>query len=78
MARQAALVEEERELRESTEPTRVSVFLTQWTFWHTFSGLPLKPTNVPRLVYRFWLAETDADNSDDGLPSTSNLASRIA
>ena len=42
---------------------------------HTFSGLPLKPTNVPLRVYRFWEAEMEAERRENGLLSTSKRAS---
>jgi hypothetical protein len=41
----------------------------------TFSGLPLKPTNVPLRVYKFWEAEMDAERRENGLLSTSKRAS---
>jgi hypothetical protein len=41
----------------------------------TFSGLPLKPTNVPLRVYRFWEAEMEAERRENGLLSTSKRAS---
>lgn len=37
--------------------------------------MPLKPTNVPLRVYRFWEADIEAERSEKGLPSTSNRAS---
>jgi hypothetical protein len=37
--------------------------------------LPLKPTNVPLRVYRFWEAEMEAERSENGLLSTSKRAS---
>ena len=40
-----------------------------------FSGLPLKPTNVPLRVYRFCDAEMDAERREKGVPRTSNRAS---
>lgn len=42
---------------------------------HTFSGFPLSPTRVPRLVYRFWDAESDTESREYGEPTTSNFAS---
>ena len=41
----------------------------------TFSGLPLKPTNVPLRVYKFWEAEIEAERRENGLLSTSKRAS---
>lgn len=41
----------------------------------TFSGFPLKPTNVPLRVYKFWEAEMDAERRENGLLSTSKRAS---
>jgi hypothetical protein len=41
----------------------------------TFSGLPLKPTNVPLRVYKFWEAEMEAERRENGLLSTSKRAS---
>ena len=41
----------------------------------TFSGLPLKPTNVPLRVYRFWEAEMEAERRENGLLRTSKRAS---
>jgi hypothetical protein len=41
----------------------------------TFSGFPLTPTNVPRLVYSCCDADNETDKREYGAPSTSNLAS---
>ncbi len=41
-----------------------------------FSGLPLKPTRVPRRVYRFCEAEMEAERREKVLPRTSKRASR--
>ena len=41
----------------------------------TFSGLPVTPTNVPRLLYSFCEADSDTESNEYGEPMTSNLAS---
>jgi hypothetical protein len=41
----------------------------------TFSTLPLKPTNVPRRVYKFCEAARETERSEKGEPTTSNRAS---
>ena len=43
---------------------------------NTFSGFPLTPTRVPRLVKRLWDAVRETDSREKGEPSTSNVASR--
>jgi hypothetical protein len=41
----------------------------------TLSAFPLKPTSVPRRVYKFCDAESETERSEYGAPTTSNRAS---
>lgn len=65
-------------MRESIAPERFSAFaliISHIFLVLTFSAFPETPTKVPLLVYSFWEADNETDNSEKGAPKTSNRAS---